>query len=104
MQDLSTHGDEMEYMIWVVLGGVLLAVVISALVKAPGQSLNSRFVALGELKGKTKDQIVAVVGPPNSVSVAGEGKTVCQWMATGYHIALLFDGDTCEGVTHEFRA
>lgn len=93
----------MEYSVWIILGGIVLAVFISALVRAPGQSLNSRFVALGELRGKTKDEIVSAVGPPNSVSAAPEGKTVCQWIATGYHIALLFDGDTCEGITHESR-
>ncbi len=94
----------MESFVWIVLGGIVLAALTSAVVKAPGQNLNSRFVALGELKGMTKDQIVSSVGPPNSVSGAPEGKTVCQWIATGYHIALLFDGEICEGVTHEFSA
>ena len=46
---------------------------------------------------------LSVVGPPNSVSAAGNGKTLYQWLAAGYHIALLFDGETCEGVTHEVK-
>ncbi len=96
-----------DQIIWLVLpliGGLVLYAIISASVKAPGRSLNARFVALGQLKGKTKAEIVAAVGPPNSVSATAKGETLCQWMATGYHIALLFDGEACVGVSHEFRA
>ena len=27
--------------------------------------------------------------------------TLLQWMATGYHIVLKFNGDICQGVQHE---
>ncbi len=94
----------MESVIFALIGGLVLAGVISAMVKQPGRNLNSKFISLGELKGKTKEEITSVVGPPNSISATPEGKTVCQWMATGYHIALLFDGEVCEGITHEFKA
>ncbi len=93
----------MEGTIIAVVGGLVLFGLISALVKAPGHSLNTKFVQLGELKGKSRQEIEAVVGPPNAVSAIAEGKSVCQWMQTGYHIALLFSGETCEGVTHEVR-
>ncbi len=71
----------MEQIIWIGLGAILLSMVISAIVKAPGQNLSSKFVALGELKGKTKDEIISAVGPPNSISALAENQTVCQWMA-----------------------
>jgi hypothetical protein len=90
----------MEFVLLIV-GGLVLYAIISALVRVPGQNLGTKFVKLGQLKGKTKAEIVAAVGPPNAVSVAAGGKTLCQWMATGYHIALLFDDELCEGVTHE---
>jgi hypothetical protein len=93
----------MEGMIYAVLGGLLLFGLISALVKAPGQNLNTKFVRLGELKGRRRPEIEAAVGPPNAVSTVAGGKTLCQWMQPGYHIALLFDNDVCEGVTHEVR-
>jgi hypothetical protein len=86
------------------LGGLVLFFVIGMLVKAPGRSLQSKFVSLGNLKWRSKAEIVAVVGPPNSISGAANGRTLCQWMATGYHIALLFDGETCEGITHQFAS
>ena len=82
---------------------MILYVVIQALVKAPGANLQSKFVGLGTLKGKTKNEIISVVGPPNSISAAANGKTLYQWIATGYHIALPFDGDACEGVTHQLK-
>lgn len=72
------------------------------LVKAPGRALQQKFVSLGTIKGKTRIEIEAVVGAPNSISAAAGGMVLCQWMAVGYHIALLFDGDICQGITHEF--
>lgn len=94
----------MEFLLVSIIGGLILYAVISMMVKAPGSSLQSKFVGLGTLKGKSKAEIISVVGPPNSISAAANGRTLSQWLATGYHIALLFDGETCEGVTHEFKA
>ena len=91
----------MEGMILGVLGGLILFGVIAALVRVPGQNLNAKFVELGELKGRSRKEIDAAVGPPNAVAAIADGKTVCQWMQTGYHIALVFDGEICEGVSHE---
>ena len=49
-------------------------------------------------------QIVAACGAPSSVSPAGDGGKLCQWIATSYHIALLFDAnDVCTGITHEVK-
>ena len=84
------------------IGGLILFAVIAALVRTPGNLLKQRFGSLGQLPGKTKEEIIAVVGPPNSISAAPGGKTLLQWMAPGYHVALLFEGDACLGITHEF--
>jgi hypothetical protein len=92
----------MEFII-PIIGGLILYAIISELVKAPGKSLQRKFLSLGTLTGKSKSQIISVVGQPNSISGTAGGKTLCQWMATGYHIALIFNGEICEGVTHEFR-
>jgi hypothetical protein len=72
------------------------------LVRMKGRALQQQFVDLGVLQGKTRSEIEAVVGAPNAVSAAGPDTILCQWMATGYHIALLFDVDgECQGVSHE---
>lgn len=86
------------------VGGLILYLIIRALVRAPGASLNSKFVKLGTLKGKTLQEITSVCGKPNSVSTTAEGIKVRQWIATGYHIALLFDeNDICLGVSSETK-
>ena len=69
----------------------------------PGDELAEKFLFLGKLVGKTREQIIAKVGYPTSRSVMSEGKELLQWQAGGYHIALLFDGDICEGITHEIK-
>ncbi len=90
--------------IYPIIIGLLMYFFISWIVKEPGRSLQRKFVSLGNLVGKNKNEITSVAGLPNSISAASNGKTICQWMATGYHIALLFNGDICEGVTYEYRA
>lgn len=91
--------------LWTLLGALVLYAIIDASVKAPGNALRAKFAELGELKGKTRQQIIAAVGPPNSVSAGAEGRQVIQWIVTSYHVALVFDADgVCEGVSHEFAA
>lgn len=72
-----------------------------AMVTNPGKQLHAKFVALGTLSGRTKDEIIAEVGPPSSVSGLPDGKTLLQWQATGCHMALRFSGEICDGITHE---
>lgn len=80
---------------------IIWYVCMNASVRTPGNSLNQKFVSLGTLQGKTLAEITAVCGQPSSVSITATG-TLRQWIATGYHIALLFDkDDMCVGITHE---
>lgn len=92
--------------VWTTIGGIVLFLVISALVKAPGQSLSNKFAALGVVQGKSLAEIVQAVGNPNSISSTvgedGQAITIQQWMATGYHIVLLFDeNEICLGISSE---
>ena len=97
--------------IWVlpVIGGLIWYLITSAAVKAPGAVLRGKFAELtkdtnGVIAGKTYQEIVEKCGPPSAVSVAGNGQTLKQWQATGYHIALLFDeNDVCAGITSEIK-
>jgi hypothetical protein len=87
------------------VGGILLYSLTKMSVLSKGRSLQTSFRRLGRIAGRTRREIVQAVGPPNSVSSLAAGKTVLQWMAPGYHIALRFAGNAadsiCEGVTHE---
>lgn len=94
-------------LIWIGIGAVVLAGVIGAMVAGSQVGgLQQKFAELGHLPGKTRTEIIDAVGPPQSVSAVGDGKTLIQWQminqAGGYHVALMFDeNDLCEGVTHE---
>lgn len=90
------------------IGGIILYLITSAVVKAPGNVLAVKFANLGTLTNYTYSQIIAKCGNPNSVSTTTdkEGNTVKigQWMSTGYHIVLLFDAnDKCLGVSSETK-
>jgi hypothetical protein len=85
-----------------IVGGLVLYLIINQAVRVPGQLLGSRFRTLGDLKGMTIDEISArVQARPKALSSMPDG-TLAQWMAAGYHIAILFDADgQCVAVTHE---
>lgn len=92
--------------IWVlpIVGGILWFAISTAMVKAPGNVLNQKFVKLGTLKGKSLSEIQSACGAPSSVSCGENGVKIYQWMATGYHIVLLFDeNDICLGVSSETK-
>jgi uncharacterized membrane protein YadS len=101
---LSASNEREFFMelIWMFIVGIVLFGIISAMITESGRSLQSKFVGMGVLAGKSKNEIISVVGAPNSISALPDDKTILQWMATGYHIALIFNGDVCEGVSHEF--
>lgn len=92
--------------IWVfpIVGGIIWYLISNAAVKAPGTFLQQKFVKLGTLKGKTLAEITSACGAPSSISTMDDGTKVYQWMATGYHIVLLFDkNDICLGVSSETK-
>ena len=80
----------------------LVAIVVPFVFRAPGRALRRQFVALGSLKGRTRKEIVKAVGEPAIETPLPDGRTLLQWRATGYHIALVFEPNgRCVGVTHE---
>lgn len=90
-------------LIWIFVGSVVLFGLISVGVMSSGRSLQKKFVEMGTLSGRTRGEIEAIVGSPNSISATGDGGVLLQWMATGYHIALIFNKEgVCGGVSHEF--
>jgi len=94
------NGTELALIALVMAGAV--AVLVPYFFRAPGRALRKRFVALGTLKGKTRREIVKAVGEPGTETTLPDGRTLLQWRATGYHIALVFEKNgRCFGVTHE---
>ncbi|QDT99003.1 hypothetical protein [Gimesia aquarii] len=83
------------------VGGLVMYAIINWVVKEPGRQLQRKFIKLGDLRGKHKDEIVQVVGPPQSISAVDESTILLQWTATGYLIALIFEADICKGINQE---
>ena len=93
-------GSEIALIALVVAG--MTAVMVPYVFRAPGRALRTQFVALGTLKGMTRKEIVKAVGQPATETTLPDGRTLLQWRATGYHIALVFEKNgRCFGVTHE---
>ena len=66
-----------------------------------GRALALGFIDLGNMTGKTADEIIAAVGAPSARSAVAGGMLL-QWQAPGYHMALSFDADgTFRKITHE---
>jgi len=90
------------------IGGIILYAMMGAVVKAPGSLLATKFASLGDMSGKTYEEIKKVVGAENSISTtvndAGEVIKIRQWISTGYHITILFDSnDNFIGISSETK-
>jgi len=94
--------------------GILGLLILMAVAGSAGRGgmreareLAARFASVGNLVGKTSDEIVKVVGQPTSVSPTASGKLL-QWQCTGYHVGIvfgrngIFDHVACEHKTRAF--
>lgn len=94
--------DGSQLALIVLVAATLVTLILPRIIRAPGRALHKRFVALGTLKGRTRREIVKAVGEPGSETTLPDGRTLLEWRATGYNIALLFERNgRCFGVTHE---
>jgi hypothetical protein len=93
---------DLSFLPWLIGAIIIGGAITAAMNAAKGGEMARKFAALGTLAGKHKEEIIDAVGPPTSISAVGDGLTLLQWQTEGYHIALRFNGDVCEGVTHEF--
>ncbi len=90
--------------LFLILGVILMVSTIYGIMKVgeKGNQLQAKFLSLGNMTGKTKDEIIATVGQPNAMSYMFDGKILLQWMADGYHISILFTSDgKFFGITQE---
>ena len=71
---------------------VITVVVVSIYLVMRGPvPFGESFRRLGNLQGRSLKQIIDFVGLPTSYSSMPGGKLLVQWMATGFHISLLFE-------------
>lgn len=90
--------------------GAFIGYFVAGLASAKGNILQQDFIAMGNLVGKTLDEIKAKVGEPNvisacTVAVTGKPGSLCTWTSAPYSITLLFDDENkCLGVNNEVKA
>lgn len=90
--------------------GAFIGYFVAGLASSKGNLLQQDFIAMGNLVGKTLDEIKTKVGDPNAINactVADTGKpgSLCTWTSAPYSITLLFDeNNNCLGVNKEIRA
>jgi hypothetical protein len=104
---------EILYAIVIIIG------LIIGIVNWLNQPSRGKFEQLGDIRGKSLQQVIESAGLPQSYSAQGPGKILAQWMAPGIHVALLFEyrgphgtdwGNIdahrhefiCLGVTHQY--
>jgi hypothetical protein len=98
---------------------VILIGIVVGIINFARQPSARKFATLGDIRGKTLDQVIASAGLPQSYSSPAPGQVLAQWIRPGFHVALLFEyrgaslddwGNIdahrqeffCLGVTHQF--
>ncbi|MFJ8210415.1 hypothetical protein [Streptomyces sp. NPDC096033] len=77
-----------------VIAFILICAVLGIIAAAQSaDGLQRKFQSLGDTSGKTKDEIIAVVGQANSYAPLEDGAYLLQWVQGGYHIAIVFGPD-----------
>ena len=94
-----------EVLIPLALLAVLLVAGVASAFSGGGNNLPAKFAELGNIRGKPIEDIVAAVGPANSISSAADGM-LYQWQkfsaAGGAHYAILVDSEgKAIGYTHQ---
>ena len=91
------------FIIIVIVGAVVQAGSARPDIYANGRRMYEAFRGMGDMKGKTFSELQKVVGNPSSISHHANGTRLRQWQATGFHMAILFDGeDRVMRITHQF--
>lgn len=86
------------------IAGTMLAggaIAKQSLDRAKGRRYARQLGAMGNLVGKPKATFIQMLGQPASTVLKGEGKVALVWSWPGYAIALLFEGEACQGVLYE---
>ena len=86
--------------IFVIYG--IFSILTQHTVNSPGRELHKNFISLGNLQGKSYEEISKIVGEANSSSNIS-GFILKQWITTGGHMAIQFDSNLkFVTITHQF--
>ncbi len=88
-----------------IVWGVILTIVIVAtaakiIYDNSSRSIKNHLKKLGKVKGKSYDEIVYVLGNPDSTVRVSGNKIVKKWVSKGYELSLTFNQkNICTGMT-----
>ena len=83
-----------EIILYALAASLLLAIIYAA----KSARLQARFRRLGVLKGRSLDEVLKFVGEPNHRARLAPNREVLEWRRVGFHVALMFTDDVCDGV------
>ena len=84
---------------------VIFCIVLLLCQSVDTQNFQDKFARMGDLRGKTLDQIIAEMGKPQSALRMPDGNIIVQWISGKYSIALAFNAErSCLGVYSELMA
>lgn len=66
-----------------------------------GRSIQKKFQAAGDLRGKTMEQICVIGGQPIRNNVTPDGRQTAVFGGSGWNIELIFENNVCQGVLRE---
>ena len=88
-----------------ILGIVILIILVCALIDTLINPNPTHMNKLGTVTGKHLNDIINIIGNPQSSSINNNNTITYQWITPGIHLVLLFDSNNvCLGVTHQYVA
>jgi predicted membrane channel-forming protein YqfA (hemolysin III family) len=99
-ESLDRMTTVLTFMAVLALVGFILPIIIRS---SRTQGLSQKFVSLGDMTGLTKQQIIEIVGPPNSSHYL-LNQQILTWQSPGYMITIIFyANDIFQGIQSEHR-
>ncbi len=88
----------METFIAIVLYALAASLLLAVIYAAKSARLQHRFRRLGALRGRSMDEIIKFAGQPSHRARLAANREVLEWRRVGFHIALMFTDNVCDGV------
>ena len=79
---------------------VVLSVMVAFICAVRAARLKNRFQKLAPLEGRNLDELIRLAGKPSHRSRTAPNREILEWKRVGFHIALAFTNDICDGIIH----
>lgn len=90
----------MKTLVTVLVYALIISVLLALIYAAKSVRLQNRFRRLGVLKGRELREVLRVAGEPSHRGRIDAHRELLEWRRVGFHIALTFTDEVCDGVVH----